>query len=540
MRLVRALVVLLLASTLVWSQSPAGSTGTSTGTPNVNEQINKLSDAIAAQQAQIAAQQEKMAQQQKELEALRKQMTEQQASAGEAHVVNAAMQTPPGGAQQPEAQGTGKTSPLSFRIGSAEFTPGGFLDFTNVFRTTNTGSIVSTGFAGIPFSNTQQGHLTELRTTSQYSRLSLKMASKVLGADVTGYVESDFNGNDAATVFQGSQPHTLRLRLAYAEIKKGPLQLIAGQTWGWLTPNRVGLGTAGADMMITNDSDANINIGLPYTRPSSLHVILRGSPHFGVGFGIETQQQFLGAATLPAAFAGQIATEADNTAGVPGAPSLHPGVLAKVAFDSNPTGRNFHFEVTGIMNSDKIAFTPVGAATGTFVTRTKTGGGIQPAFVASLSKNFRVVGNAFWGNGQGRQIIVLGPDFVVRPNGDISLVHSGTGMAGVEAQITKNTLIAAYYGVAYFQRNFAQDTTATTAVKPFVGFGGPGSATTNNRSFNEPTLDISHAFWKNPQWGSLVLNTQSSYLSRSPWVSGTGPKNAHVFMQYVVLRYILP
>src|SRR4051794_20181754 len=285
MRLMRLLVVLLLVPTFMWGQSTTGSTSTSGDTSNVSEQINKLSEAIATQQQQMEKQQEQMLQQQKELETLRKQLAEQKAAAANApRVVDASLstttattvaaQTAPGGPQQPEAQGTGKTSPLSFRIGAAEFTPGGFIDFTNVFRSTNTGSIVSTGFGAIPFSNTPQGHLTELRTTSQYSRISLKVASKVLGADVTGYVESDFNGNDAANVFQGSQGHTLRVRLAYMEVKKGPLQLIGGQTWGWLTPNRVGLGTAGADMMITNNSDANINIGLPYTRPSSLHVII--------------------------------------------------------------------------------------------------------------------------------------------------------------------------------------------------------------------------------------------------------------------------
>ena len=54
-----------------------------------------------------------------------------------------------------------KGSPLSFRIGAAEFTPGGFVDFENVFRTTNTGNESATSFGVIPFSNTVQGHLTE-------------------------------------------------------------------------------------------------------------------------------------------------------------------------------------------------------------------------------------------------------------------------------------------------------------------------------------------------------------------------------------------
>jgi uncharacterized coiled-coil protein SlyX len=552
MRLVKTLVVLLLAPAMLWAQSTTGSTASS-DTSTVNEQINKLSDAIAAQQAQIATQQEQMKKQQQELEKLRSQLAEQKAAAATPHFENASLNTsaaptattqnPPGGPQQPEAQGTGKTSPLSFRIGAAEFTPGGFLDFTNVFRSTNTGSIVSTGFGGIPFSNTAQGNLTELRTTSQYSRISLKAASQVLGGDVTGYFEMDFNGNDPTNVFVSSQNHTMRVRLAYMEYKRGPVQLIGGQTWGWLTPNRVGLGTANADMMITNNSDANINVGLAYSRPSALHVILRPNKHFGWGFGIETQQQFAGGGvSFPAVFSPTVTAVTDLGA-TPGAPSLHPGILTKLAFDSNPTGRNFHFEITAIANSVKVAL-PVLGATGTpvaglFTTQTKTGGGIQPAFVAGLTKKFRLVGNAFFSNGGGRQIIGLGPDFVVSPTGNISLVHADTGLAGAELNVTSNTLIAAYYGVAYFGRNAFLDTTVGGAGK-FVGYGGPGSPNTNNRAIQEPTLDIQHTFWKNPQWGALGLNLQSSYITRAPWNTIGGPKNAHLFQQYVVLRYILP
>jgi uncharacterized coiled-coil protein SlyX len=552
MRLTKLLAVLLLAPTLMWAQSSTGSTSTSGDTPNVSEQINKLSDAIAAQQAQIAAQQDQMKKQQQDLEKLRKQLAEQKAATNAPHIENASLNTsaaptattqnPPGGPQQPEAQGSGKTSPLSFRIGSAEFTPGGFLDFTNVFRSTNTGSIVSTGFAGIPFSNTAQGHLTELRTTSQYSRISLKAASKVLGGDVTGYFEMDFNGNDPANVFVSSQNHTMRVRLAYMEYKRGPIQLIGGQTWGWLTPNRVGLGTANPDMMITNNSDANINVGLAYSRPSALHIVLRPNSHFGWGVGIETQQQFVGGGvTFPNQFAGTLAAITDAGA-TPGAPSLHPGILTKLAFDSNPTGRNFHFEIAAIANSVKVALPVLGAAgtpvAGAFTTQTKTGGGIQPAFVLGLSKKFRVVGNAFFSNGGGRQIIGLGPDFVVRPDGNISLVHADTGMFGAEANVTSNTLVAVYYGAAYFGRNTFLDTTVGGG--KFVGYGGPGSANTNNRAIQEPTLDIQHTFWKSPQWGALGLNLQSSYLTRAPWNTVGGPKNAHLFQQYIVLRYILP
>src|SRR6266481_1657332 len=74
----------------------------------------------------------------------------------------------------------GGQSPLSFRIGGTEFTPGGFVDFENVFRTTNgtgaTGNPIATSFGAIPFSNTVAGHLTEFRSTGQYSRYNLKIS----------------------------------------------------------------------------------------------------------------------------------------------------------------------------------------------------------------------------------------------------------------------------------------------------------------------------------------------------------------------------
>ncbi len=76
--------------------------------------------------------------------------------------------------------------------------------------------------------------------------------------------------------------------------------------------------------------------------------------------------------------------------------------------------------------------------------------------------------------------------------------------------------------------------TATTPAKPFIGYGGPTSANTNNRSIQEGFLIIAHTLWKNPQFGALVLNSDSSYTTRDPWAHRlTAPKNAHMFMQKI-------
>ena len=57
----------------------------------------------------------------------------------------------------------------------------------------------------------------------------------------TGYIEGYFNGNDATNVFVTSNPHTMRLRLYWLDLKRGKWEFLGGQSWGMMTPNRVGL-----------------------------------------------------------------------------------------------------------------------------------------------------------------------------------------------------------------------------------------------------------------------------------------------------------
>src|SRR5260370_24168884 len=123
----------------------------------------------------------------------------------------------------------------------------------------------------------------------------------------------------------------------------------------------------------------------------------------------------------------------------------------------------------------------------------------------------------------------------------ISTVQEGSGLVGLELQATPKTLFGAYYGAAYFQRNFFPDLTSPAVIKPFIGYGGPGSANTNNRAIQQPTFDWIQTFWRNPQYGAVLLVTQYSYLTRSPWFVAAGaPKNAHLSMGWLSLRYQLP
>lgn len=52
------------------------------------------------------------------------------------------------------------------------------MGFENIFRTTHSQSNIAANFAAIPFNNTAQGNLTEIRTTAQFSRFDLKVTDK--------------------------------------------------------------------------------------------------------------------------------------------------------------------------------------------------------------------------------------------------------------------------------------------------------------------------------------------------------------------------
>jgi hypothetical protein len=135
-----------------------------------------------------------------------------------------------------------------------------------------------------------------------------------------------------------------------------------------------------------------------------------------------------------------------------------------------------------------------------------------------------------------------GPDFVVRPNGSISPVHTSSTVDGFEAQVTPNSLLAIYYGGVYIAKNVVFDPTAsgsTLAHPVYVGYGAPGAVT--YRDGQEITFDWVQTLWKNKNYGALSLINQYSYVMKEPWITPTaGPKQAHSNLVYVDLRYTLP
>jgi hypothetical protein len=577
MRILTTICLVLLAPGLILAQASAPKPDSNTDNSTVANELKALREALADQQKQIARQQQ-------EIDRLKQQAAKQDVSAdaasGTPRIMDAALHTTtPTAVASPAPNRLGqepqkKESPLSFKIGEADFTPGGFVDFENIFRSTNTGNSSATSFAAIPFSNTVQGHLTEYRATGQYSRFNIKTHAKYGQNDITGYIEFDFNGNDAATVFDVSNPHTNRLRLFWLDLKRGKWEFLGGQTWGLETPNRVGVSPNPADLSLGYHADSSIHVGSNYTRAAEFRAAYHFNDNWVWAVAAQNPQQFVaaGQVTFPFAFDGQLTAKIPqfDAANSSGTPNVGPDILTKIAYDNNfGGGRHFHFEAGGVATWAKATVipivTPVPTPPPTFTSHTTTGGGgfgdlVVDLYKGAEGKTIRFVANGMWGYGVGRYLNPQIPAWVVRPvqtgtasfDIQVSGIHSGDLVGGIEFQPHPKSQFGMYATGAYAQRNAFPDITSPAVTKPIIGFGGTVSSTTvaqaSNRAIQEYTVDWTQTFWKNPQYGAVLLVMQSSYVTRAPWfvpkdpVTGNllAPKNAHLFMQYVSLRYILP
>src|SRR5260370_7990166 len=181
-----------------------------------------------------------------------------------------------------------QSSPLSFKIGAAEFTPGGFLDITSIPRTTNVGSGIGTSFGSIPYNNqVAAARVRENNLSAQNSRLSLKVNSKLGAQEITGYVETDFLGFQPPNGNTTSNSDSLRLRLYFLDLKRDKWEFQGGQMWTWMTPNRVGLSPMPSDIFYSQDMDTNYQVGLTLARQTALRRSYHSTPGWVAGISLK-------------------------------------------------------------------------------------------------------------------------------------------------------------------------------------------------------------------------------------------------------------
>ena len=427
------------------------------------------------------------------------------------------------------------SSPMSFRIGIADFTPFGFVDFTGVYRNENTGGAIGSSFGSVPFRNSSTGQLSETKFSAQNSRIGLRVDSQVNGTKVLGYLETDFLGNAASNLYVTSNADTLRLRNYFVDLRNGPWEFLAGQDWSLLTPNRRGISPLPSDVFYSNDMDTNYQAGLTWARQPQVRLTYHATDQFALALSVEDPDQYVGTAVvLPSAFT---ASEVDTTAAST-QPNAFPDVIGKAAFDTKDvTGLPWHFELAGVVSSYKIN-TYTSAINSD---ATEEGGGVSGGVNLEMFKGLNFIGTGFYSYGGGRYLQGLAPDFIIKaPDASgaysIGLVKASSAILGLEYTVAPADTVSAYWSRIDIGQRYNKLSNGT-----YVGYGYPGSSSSNNKDIEELTLANTYTFWKNPAYGALQLIGQVSYVEREPWYVAAGqPSRANMTMVFLDLRYVLP
>ncbi len=427
--------------------------------------------------------------------------------------------------------------PSYFRLGGTCIVPVGFMDLTGVWRNTNTGSGIGSNFGSIPYNNTVAGALSEFRFSAQNSRIGVRVDSSVKNIRVTGYLEADFLGFVPTNAAVTSNADTLRMRLYWLDLRKNRFEVLAGQSWSLMTPNRSGLSPLPGDIFYSQVIDTNYMNGLPWTRQAQVRGVYHATSQLALGLSFEAPEQYIGGSggggtiTLPSALATSYATQLNNGSTTISVPNSRPDIVAKAAWDSTLFGAHaLHLEAGGLSRSlsvyDQLSAKHFG----------KSGFGGSVNGSVALTKNFRLVANNFASDGGGRYLFGLAPDAIIRADGSISPIHAYGTVDGAEASVF-NTVLYAYYGGTYIGRNAAWDANGKTP----IGYGFTGSSNSNNRAIDEVTFGFNKTAWKDPRYGAVNYMGQYAWINRSPWYVAPGaPVNAHLNLVEFDLRYTLP
>jgi hypothetical protein len=430
-----------------------------------------------------------------------------------------------------------KPAPISFSIGSAHISPVGFAELVGYVRDRNIGSGLGTNFAGIPFSNTAQGKLSEANLSAQQSRLGFRLDTKVPGMGLIAYLETDFLGASPGNAAVTTNSNTVRMRVFWVNLTRNKFEFLAGQSWSLLTPNRRSISPLPPDIFNTAVVDPNNHVGLVWTRAPQVRFVYHPNGTVTLGASLESPSQYAGGSggagviTFPSALASSYSVQLNTGSGIYSSPSPLPDFIGKLALDHTVWGRALHLEFSGLLRRFAV-YNPL-----TNVSYGATGGGGSVNGNFEIVKNFRLFASTFYSDGGGRYVYGLGPDLIVRGDGSLSPVRAYSTLDGFEFLAGRRATVYGYYGGSYFQKNVAVDPVTGNP----IGYGYEGSPSSHNRAIQQVTFGFSYVFWRKPEYGGLSLNTQYSHISRNPWdpvPSVLG--DARVNMLFLGLRYLLP
>src|SRR3984893_6243289 len=148
-----------------------------------------------------------------------------------------ALPPPAPGAPRPPAVAEAKRG--GFLGSGIDLTIGGYIEAASIYRTRNETADISSNFnTAIPFPNSPNYHLSELRFSAHQTRVSLSGQGKVdPDTSLAVFIETDFQSAATTSNSIESNSYNPRLRHAYATLDRSDfgLHLLGGQTWSLLT-----------------------------------------------------------------------------------------------------------------------------------------------------------------------------------------------------------------------------------------------------------------------------------------------------------------
>jgi hypothetical protein len=219
------------------------------------------------------------------------------------------------------------------QLGPLTLTPGGFMEFTSIYRKRNETADIGSSFAGTPFPNNNNYYIKEYRQTARNSRLSL-LAQGPSDNENKGeaYVETDFVSAGTSSNSAESNSYTSRVRQAYLNWSRPDLgwSVLAGQAWSLATLYKKGLTSRQEDIPVVDDGQ--YYVGFNWTRQTQLRVVKTFSPVFSLGLSAENPQNLVkgeapsGATAVNPGGAGLNSATSYST-------DIAPDVIVKLAID---------------------------------------------------------------------------------------------------------------------------------------------------------------------------------------------------------------
>jgi hypothetical protein len=488
--------------------------------------------------------------------------------------------------------------PAKIHYKGVAITPVAFVAAEGVWRQHSVNSDVNTPFNSIPLPSANEGHVSELNFTGRQSRLGVLFEGTPGTTKLSGYYEMDFLGTGTSSNNNQSNSYVLRQRQIWgkAEFASG-FAVTGGQMWSLVTEDRRGTDTRTEIQPQT--IDAQYLVGYSWERQPGFRVQQRfgnvSTGAFTLAASVEQAQitSFTAASSVTAAiptdfFFGGIGQNgglynaagnigAGNTAGTGGittyANNVAPDVIVKAAFDLPKA----HFEVGGlgrfmrdyyypITSTSGTAAAPVYAYSTSYVSNTKTAGGVFGSARVYLDKFAEVAVQAMAGQGTGRYGSSQLADATIRPDETLEPIRNYHGLFSLETHPHPKFDVYFYYGGEYAQR-----TVYTTSLGDLIGYGaanlndancyilppasGNASGTAGSisastcasptRSIQEAMGGITYKAINSPKYGRLQYQLTYSYIQRNLWsglASSTTPSGPRATepMVHVSMRYYIP